>query len=75
MENFLRIFEQLVFFSIYLDELFNPEIMDKLLELVLLIVLALGSALLFSFAMIWKFLQAIFHLMVSAFKHPDGGPY
>lgn len=42
--------------------------MDKILDLILLIVLALGSAVLFSFAMIWKFIQAIFHLIVSAFK-------
>lgn len=42
--------------------------MDKLFELVLLIVLALGSAVLFSFAMIWKFIQAIFQLVMSTFK-------
>ncbi len=42
--------------------------MDKLFELVMLIVLALGSALLFSFAMIWKFAQAIFQLIMSTFR-------
>lgn len=42
--------------------------MDKIFELVMLIVLALGSALLFSFAMIWKFVQAIFHLIMGAFR-------
>ncbi|WP_258098338.1 hypothetical protein [Marinoscillum pacificum] len=42
--------------------------MDKVLELIMLIVLALGSALLFSFAMIWKFIQAIFQLIMGTFK-------
>ncbi|WP_421877314.1 hypothetical protein [Marinoscillum sp.] len=42
--------------------------MDKVLELFMLIVLALGSALLFSFAMIWKFAQAIFQLIIGAFR-------
>lgn len=42
--------------------------MDKLFEFVLLIILALGSALLFSFAMIWKFMQAIYQLIIGSFK-------
>ncbi|RED95628.1 hypothetical protein C7460_11778 [Marinoscillum furvescens DSM 4134] len=42
--------------------------MDKLLEVIMLIVLALGSAILFSFAMIWKFFQAIFQLILGAFR-------
>lgn len=46
----------------------TAEDMDKVLELVMLIVLALGSAILFSFAMIWKFIQAIFQLVLGFFK-------
>lgn len=42
--------------------------MDKVLELFLLIILALGSAVLFSFAMIWKFVQAIFQIILAPFK-------
>ncbi len=42
--------------------------MDKIFELIMLIVLALGSAILFSFAMIWKFAQAIFQLIIGTFR-------
>ncbi|MEQ9579823.1 hypothetical protein [Marinoscillum sp.] len=42
--------------------------MDKVFELVMLIVLALGSAILFSFVMIWKFIQAIFQVVVESFR-------
>ena len=42
--------------------------MDKVFELIMLIVLALGSAILFSFAMIWKFAQAIFQLIIGTFR-------
>jgi hypothetical protein len=46
--------------------------MDKVLELFLLIVLAMGSAILFSFVMIWKFVQAIYHLVLTPFR--SGAP-
>lgn len=42
--------------------------MDKVLELFLLIILAMGSAVLFSFVMIWKFVQAMYHLALAPFK-------
>ncbi len=38
--------------------------MEKLVDFVMLIVLAFGSAILFTFAMIWKFLQAIYHILL-----------
>lgn len=44
--------------------------MDKVFELLMLIVLALGSAILFSFAMIWKFIQAVFQIILGSF-HSD----
>jgi len=42
--------------------------MDKIIEFVMLIVLALGSAILFSFVMIWKFIQALYQLMMVSFR-------
>jgi len=46
--------------------------MDKIFELLMLIVLALGSAILFSFAMIWKFIQAIFQIIFSKIDSDQG---
>lgn len=45
--------------------------MDKVFEMLLLIILALGSAVLFSFAMIWKFIQAVFQLIAGSFKSSE----
>lgn len=42
--------------------------MDKVLELLFLVILALGSALFFSITILWKFLQAIYQLILVAFK-------
>ncbi|MFT4833938.1 MAG: hypothetical protein ACJA2C_002294 [Marinoscillum sp.] len=42
--------------------------MDKVFELVLLIVLALGTAILFSFVMVWKFIQALYQLVLESFR-------
>lgn len=42
--------------------------MDKVFEMILLIVLALGSAVLFTFAMIWKFFQALFQLLIGSLR-------
>ncbi|MFK7951876.1 MAG: hypothetical protein AB8B73_03450 [Ekhidna sp.] len=39
--------------------------MEKIVDFVLLIVLAFGSAILFTFAVIWKFLQAMYQLIMS----------
>jgi len=37
--------------------------MDKIFEFLLLIIMALGSAILFSLAVIWKFFQAMFQIV------------
>ena len=38
--------------------------MEKIIDFVMLIVLAFGSAILFTFAVIWKFLQAIYQIVL-----------
>lgn len=42
--------------------------MEKFFELILLVVLAFGSAILFSFAIIWKLFLAIFQMITTVFK-------
>lgn len=37
--------------------------MDKILDLILLVVFAFGSALIFTLAVIWKFIQAMYQLL------------
>ncbi|MEQ9404404.1 MAG: hypothetical protein RIM99_12500 [Cyclobacteriaceae bacterium] len=39
--------------------------MEKIIDFVMLIVLAFGSAILFTFAVIWKFLQAMYQIFLS----------
>ncbi len=39
--------------------------MEKLIDFIMLFVLAFGSAILFTFAIIWKFLQAIYQILLS----------
>ena len=40
-------------------------IMDKIIDFIMLIFLAFGSAILFTFVVIWKFIQAIYQLIFS----------
>ncbi len=42
--------------------------MEKFFELILLLVLAFGSAVLFSLAILWKFISAIVQMIASVFK-------
>ena len=37
--------------------------MEKVFEIVMLVVLAFGSAILFTLAMFWKFLQAVYQII------------
>jgi len=39
--------------------------MEKLVDFIMLIILAFGSAILFTFAVIWKFLQAMYQIILS----------
>ncbi|WP_462248173.1 hypothetical protein [Ekhidna sp.] len=39
--------------------------MEKILDFFLLIIFAFGSAILFTFAVLWKFLQAMYQVITS----------
>ncbi len=42
--------------------------MDKILDLVLLVIFAFGSAIIFTLAVIWKFIQAMFEIVIGRFS-------
>lgn len=42
--------------------------MEKILDFILLIVFALGSAIVFTVAVIWKFFQAMFQIIIGRFS-------
>ena len=39
--------------------------MEKILDFVLLIIFAFGSAIIFTFAVIWKFIKAMYQIILS----------
>lgn len=39
--------------------------MDKIVDFILLIIFAFGSAIFFTLAVFWKFLQAMYQLLIS----------
>ena len=59
---FLGILNQIRGIELYLRNNLNPYSMDKILDFFLLILFAFGSAIIFTLAVIWKFMQAMYEL-------------